>query len=429
MSVNEENGHGINAEAIDIDRPWLPFRLDLDGKGRPHLNIDNMARILEADPALKDIAWYDTFHLRIFTGLAPGTASIPKDAQYSREWEDIDDLRITAYLQGEMKLPKVTDELIRKSVNYYSKLTTKNEAKEWMESLKWDGRPRINNFMSDALGAEHSIYMRAVSKNFWLTLTARIYSPGCKVDNMVVFEGPQGVGKSRALAAIGGKWYLDWCGDIYEKDFYLALQGKLVVEFSELDSFGKSDVTHIKSVISRRSDQYRSPYEARSISHPRQCVFVGSTNEPEWIKDQTGGRRFWPVKCDLIDVSYIEKHRDQLFAEAVARYKEQETWWEMPASTIAEQEARRQSDEWEPEVSGYLASQPLGGLSMSQIAEGALDIKPDKLDMRTQWRIGQCVRRSGWIKRPTKFGKLWYPKSIDTPSKPLQNSLGDAVSD
>lgn len=418
--MSDENGHGIGPEEADPRGPaWVSWGLRLDPKKKkPVLDLDNIAKILELDPNLAGIAWSDEFHQRIFTGLSPDLKEIPADPAFAREWTDVDDIRLTVYMQGELGLDKLSDETVRKAVTFYAGVTRRNEPKEWMESLKWDGQPRVDNFLSDGLGAAPSIYMRAVSKNFWLGLVARIYKPGCQVDNMVVLEGPQGIGKSMALRAIGGKWYLDWSGNIYDKDFYLAFQGKLLIEISELESFSRTDVTKIKSVITCLTDQYRAPYDARSRAHPRQSVFVGTTNEPEWIKDQTGGRRFWPVRCDLIDIPYIIANRDQLFAEAVSRFKEGESWWEMPESTKEEQDSRRVADVWEEEVTDWLKGQ-LDGLTLAHVAKDCLNFSLDKLNMQDQRRLAQCMRRAGWQKKHTEFGNLWYKmKQITEPSEP-----------
>lgn len=424
----ESNGHGAEPESKPEPKPppWSAFKLKLRKNGEPHRNIDNLARIFEVDPTLRRIAWYDTFYQKILTGLTEGLDDVPIDPYYARQWTDADDLRITVYLQGELDLPAVSDELVRKAITFYAKITPRNEPLEWFESLTWDGHPRIDNFITDAFGAAPSLYSRAVSKNFWIGMVARIYSPGCQLDNMLVLEGAQGIGKSRALRAIGGKWYLDWAGEI-DKDFYQAIQGKIVVEFSELDSFNRSEVTKIKSVITCVCDEYRAPYDVRTEQHPRQCVFVGSTNEPEWIKDQTGGRRFWPVKCntdDLISVEYITAWRGQMFAEAVSRYKEKETWWEMPESATKEQEARRVSDIWDDLVGPWLCERPPGDkIPLAQVAEDALKADLARMNMGDQRRLGSVMRRLGWDKG-TKECKRWM--MVDPSRNPYRNATGNA---
>lgn len=418
--MSDDNGHDVKPE-VPTPPPdrWTHFKLKCNKKGDPHRNLDNILRVIINDEALQDSVWYDTFHQKVLT-------SVPSElgGESPRQWTDADDLRVTIYLQGNLGFSQVSDEQVRKAVTFYAKLHPRNEPKEWLESLAWDGHPRVDNFMSDALGAAPSLYVRAVSKNFWIGMVARIYRPGCQLDNMLTLEGAQGIGKSRALRAIGGKWYLDWAGEI-DKDFYQAIQGKLVVEFSELDSFNRSEVTKIKSVITCVCDEYRAPYDARTEQHPRQCVFVGSTNESEWIKDQSGGRRFWPIKCnmdDLISVEYITAYRDQLFAEAVSRYKEKETWWEMPESTATEQEARRVVDIWEEPVAVHLSSLPPGSkIQLSVIAEDVLHANLSHMNMGDQRRLGAVMRRLGWEKDDSR-NKLW--KQATPVAHPSENDTG-----
>lgn len=407
------NGADKPSEEAPLD--WTNLGLEVDGKGRPVINVDNILTALEHDPELNRIVWYDDFHNRIFTRLSRDLA--PTDLY--REWTDTDAIRLAVYMQGVLKLPKVTDELVGKAVKLYAELNRRNEPKEWMETLVWDKGPRIENFLANGLGVAHSMYARAVSKNFWIGLIARIYKPGCQLDNMVVLEGPQGIGKTRALRAIGGKWYAEASSSVQDKDFYLALQGKLLIEIGELESFSKADVTKIKGAITCLNDRFRTPYDKSSQDHPRQCVFAGTTNETKWVKDQTGARRFWPVKCDLIDIPYIEFNREQLFAEAIVRFKDGENWYEMPESTLQEQDERRMADAWEEPVAEWLAVQ-LQGMSLSTVAREALSINLENFHLPDQKRVAQCMRRAGWEVKHTEFGNLWYKVNQPTKTEPIE---------
>ena len=184
-------------------------------------------------------------------------------------------------------------------------------------------------------------------KNFWISIVARVYCPGCQVDNMIVLEGPQGLKKSSALRVIGGNWFCEQHEAVNGRAFFEVLQGKLLVEISELDAFSRADVTRVKQVVTCVSDRYREPYGHHAKDHPRQCVFVGSTNKDDWNRDETGARRFWPIRCTEIDIDAIASNREQFFAEAVHRFKSKETWWEMPSiETEGEQESRYVEPAW-----------------------------------------------------------------------------------
>lgn len=394
------------------EKPSLPRDLPLwkslglvEERGKPVINVDNLMRVLENETHLQGILWYDSFHDRIFTSICEnGTQN-----GQAHEYTDTQNIHLLTYLQNTLSISRASDAVLYQAVNAHAHRTARNEPRDWMESLQHDGSPRIDNFLADALGVKHGQYERAVSKNFWLTLVARVYRPGCQVDNLLILEGPQGIGKNRALRAIGGKWYAQAQGRVDDKDFYLSFQGKLLIEFGELVQLRRSEIERFKAAISCTNDRYRSPYDRTSKDHPRQCVFVGTTNEEEWIGDTSGGRRFWPVKCcesNVIDIDYIDKNRDQLFAEAVARFKANETWWEMPESALVEQENRRITDPWEPIIADWLKGHP-NDVTVAEAAYEAIGVDPDVLDLGKSKRIANCLKIAGRKKKHTANGNVW----------------------
>jgi len=220
---------------------------------------------------------------------------------------------------------------------------------------------------------------------------ARVMQPGCKMDNMLVLEGPQGSLKSSALATLGGPWYAEVNESVQSKDFHMALQGKMIIEIAELDSFSKAETTRIKQVITCQSDRYRKPYGHFAEDHPRTCVFVGSTNEDQYLSDHTGGRRFWPVACGKINIKYLEKNRDQLFAEAVREYEVGTPWWAIPENEArAAQDKRRRVDPWEDTVQDYAKIQS-GDVSIAEILNH-LSIPTERWTQLDQNRIVRILR-------------------------------------
>ncbi len=169
--------------------------------------------------------------------------------------------------------------------------------------------------------------MRAVWKCFLISAVARVYEPGCKADHVPIIEGPQGIWKSSAVEALASPWFTDELADLGSKDAAMQTHAAWIIEVAELDSMGKPEVSKIKAFISRTVDRFRPPYGRRVIEAPRQCVFVGTTNSSEYLKDATGARRFWPVKAGKIDLAAIKRDRDQLWAEAVTLHKEGVVWW------------------------------------------------------------------------------------------------------
>ena len=365
------------------------LELAIGKKGDPVSNADNVLRILERIPAFKNLVWFDVFHNRYF---------VRYKAQAVREWSDIDDDTLTTFLQRKIPLPHIRKDHVSTAIRIFAYRNARNEPKDWLETLEWDGIERTPHFFSDCLGADDTEYTRSASNNFWICMAARIYKPGCQVDTMVVLEGPQGIRKTTALTAIGGKWHTECKEQVSSKDFFQALDGKLIIEIAELDSFSRAEITRIKQVISCRTDRYRAPYGRRAEDHPRMCVFVGTTNEENYLRDNTGGRRFWPIKCESINIDLIESNREQLFAEAVARYKRGETWYEMPVEdTLAAQEARRQEDAWEAAVLHW--SENREAITILQVATECLHVEVAKLDKGTQMRIAAVLRSLGWSKK------------------------------
>lgn len=379
------------------------YNLAVMGKsGLPICNIENALRVLDAVPGFTDLVWWDEFHERLFT--PPG-----------REWTDRDTLSLLVRFQRDLGFQRLSDEMLYKALLAYGAHHVRNEPADWLNSLVWDGKPRVEGFLSRAFGAPDTDYIHAASRNWWRSIVARVLYPGCKVDTMVILEGPQGAGKSRALAIIGGKWFAEITESATSKDFYMCLSGKFLLEIAELDAFSRAEVTRIKQVITSQSDRYRAPFGRAAEDHPRRCVFVGTTNETNYLRDATGGRRFWPVETGAagpIDHAYIEANREQLFAEAVMQVKAKERWYEMPISTLAMQESRRSADEWEELVADFIARFP-DGVTLSQIWTDAFSQGLNKFDRREQHRIANILRSLKWKNLPSWDGhktiRIWKP--------------------
>jgi hypothetical protein len=194
---------------------------------------------------------------------------------------------------------------------------------EWLESLKWDGKPRVNTWIKDFCeGEAEEPYLSEISRKFVLAMVKRVFEPGCQWDYVLVLEGKQGKFKSSIARALAGdKWFMDNLPDLKDKDSMLNLQGKWLIELGELTNVKRSDHNLVKAYLVRRTDTVRPHYGRLMSDVPRQSVFIGTVNEGQYLKDPTGNRRFWPVKVGNCDVKGLTANRDQIFAEAVHIYK------------------------------------------------------------------------------------------------------------
>lgn len=387
---------------------WSALGLELSDKGTPLPNLDNASALLERHPEMQGRFWYDEFLQRILS-----TWNVDNEP---REWTDADDVRLALWMQRKIKIGRMAVGTARDAVTAVAMAHRRNECREWLQALKWDGFDRLEQLIPRAFGAEDNPYTRVVGRCWMISMVARVLEPGCKVDTMPVFEGKQGRGKSTALQVlVGSRWFAEASESPTSKDFFQSLQGKLLVEIGEMDAFSKAEVHTIKRVISCQSDRYRAPYGRRSEDHPRQGVFAGTTNKDDWNRDETGARRFWPVACTTVDLDWIREHREQLFAEAVARYESGASWWDVPLEDAErEQEARRDADEWEPVIANWLIGR--WETTVGDVLAGALGIGPDKWDRQLQMRAAKCLRVLGWAKsdawRGGKTVKVWAPEGV-----------------
>lgn len=402
----KENSETQQADTDNVNYDDQPPAGEPDLDTSTVANLSNAVKILETDSHFKDRVWFDEFLNRMMTG------------NPAREWRDDDDINLTVEIQRKKNIPKMAYDTVSKAVVAVARKRIRNCVRDWLNSLRWDNKARIEYFFENHFGAEFgdegNSYTRAVSKNFWLSMVARIYSPGCKSDYMVILEGSQGLKKSMALETIGGEYYAENDDPVSSKDFLQNLNGKFLVEITEMDAFSKADVTRVKAIVSCRSDRYRESYGRHSKDHPRQCIFVGTTNKDDWNKDSTGARRFWPIVCRDIDTDAIRVIRDQLFAEAVHRFKQGESWWEMPAEeTEAEQSQRYTDDVWTVDIEIFI--RPKASVTVRDILIECLKFDIAKIDKSAQMRVADCLRRLKWTKGDKKkrvHGQstvVWYP--------------------
>jgi putative DNA primase/helicase len=216
----------------------------------------------------------------------------------------------------------------------------------------------------------------------------------------MILEGAQGAGKSTAMSILGGEWFMDTPFALGDKDGFQAIRGKWIVELGELDSFNKAESTKAKQFFSASTDTYRESYGRRTNDVPRQCVFVGTTNQDEYLKDATGNRRYWPVACTKVDLEKLREIRDQLWAEAMFCYEAGDIWWVTPdeAPMFAEaQDERFVVDEWEGPILTWLEESQIGETTTgSEVLSGPLKLDAGHWGKPEQMRVGAIMHRLGW---------------------------------
>lgn len=385
--------------------------LDGPGLGKPpYQTISNAVRVLEHDPAWSvSRLWFDEFAGRIMFQNSP-----------LREWRDDDDVALTVYMQDMTGMPKIQKAFVCDAVDLVCRRRGRHAVREYLSSLAWDGIARIDHALEDLWGVDcaegqPSDYVRAVSRNLLIGLVARVMRPGCKLDTMVVFEGPQGTLKSSALDVLGGEWYAAIDESAATKDFLQVLRGKWVIELCEMNAVSKAESAHVKGILSRRIDTYRASFGRRSADVPRQCVFAGTTNRTDWSTDDTGDRRFWPIRCGVINLEAIAASRDQLFAEALVRLADGATWWQMPALTREVQAERLPDHAWTSLILDGLAG--YAETTMAEVLQRILKFSPDKITINAERQVGSILRRSGWVSKPARrngLRRVWFaPDSSD----------------
>lgn len=294
---------------------------DLDGKGNKQVTVNNFVNAFKSDPLLNGLLAYDMLKETIVFTRPSFTA------KGSKKGDLVNDTDISI-IKGRIERMHgiYNDAKLNDAIEQVSSDNAFHPIKLYLESLTWDGVPRIDSFLVDYMGAEDNAYTREAFRKMLLAAVTRIYEPGRKFDTALVFYSEQGVGKSTLIQRLSKGWFNDSLTNLSGKESYEAIQFAWLVELAELSALRKSDVEAVKNFISKREDTYRGAYARRVKTHKRQCVFFGSTNDDEFLKDATGNRRFFPVevkrtrKTRLIFEPEFDAIVDQLWAEAMEGY-------------------------------------------------------------------------------------------------------------
>lgn len=356
-------------------------------------HMSNVELILGNDERWRGVISYSAFSSKIVK-----LRAAPYGGE-TGEWTDIDDTRVMKWLAQQYNF-RVKASHVFEAVSVVAHDNAFHPVRDYLHGLEWDRVPRLANWLIDIMGVVRSEYATRVAKRWMISAVARVMKPGCKADSVLILEGAQGAGKSTAMSILGGPWFMDTPFALGDKDGFQAIRGKWIVELGELDSFNKAESTKAKQFFSASTDTYRESYGRRTADVPRQCVFVGTTNQDEYLKDATGNRRYWPVACTKVDTEKLRVIRDQLWAEAMFCYLSGDIWWvdrEESGMFAEAQDERFVVDEWEGPILTWLEESQIGETTTgSEVLAQALKLDFGHWGKPEQMRVGAIMHRLGW---------------------------------
>lgn len=392
-----------------------PVMLVASEKGIPLRHVENAIRILRDDRRWAGCLVFDDFAKRVVFSRRPDVEDLAKK-EIGVGWEESDATRAAAWMLRHYGLG-IGSAVALEAAVVVAETSRFHPVRQYLDGLKWDGVPRVENWLALYCGAESSPIVQHIGQWWLVSAVARIYRPGCQADHMLVLQGDQGIGKSSALRILGGDWYKSDLRDIENKDGPIGLFGKWIVEVSELASLRGKAIETVKQFVTTPSDHVRLPYGRLNSEHPRQCVFAGTTNDSVYLHDVTGARRFWPVSVLKIDREGLQRDRDQLWAEAMDLFQEGRPWWptdEHHREELAvEADDRRFHDPWEERIAEWIQRCERSGntqpVTTNRILADALDKEPGSWTRADEMRIGDCLRALKYERRrvTTAEGRAW----------------------
>ena len=390
-----------NPQSGDSSQEDWKSGLMVDRDRRVLGNLLNVVQAFQSPELHGAVAW-DDFANRLVV-----TAPVPWDEDpQRRQWSDHDAIEFQLWLQRH-GIPVASRKTVNDAVHNVGRKNSFDVLQDYLNRLKWDGVERLETWCINYLGSPDTELNRSLGRKFLISAVARGLRPGCKVDPILVLEGPQGIFKSRVIQVLGGAWTQEHLPDLHSKDAALALHGFWFVELSELAAFRKSGIESMKSFVSRQFDRYRPPYGHNTVDQPRRCCFVGTTNESRYLRDRTGNRRFWPIPCGSIRVEDLEHDRDQLFAEAKHAFLAGEAWWITEGEQHLEQllqtehEKRMVTDQWFQQVEEFVRGRQEVTNRELRTRFGITGGPESGPQLK---RISNIMRRLGWVDETTKKG-------------------------
>lgn len=396
--------------------------MKVSGDGLKSNSLQNFALLLQYEQRFAGIFAWNDFAKEVYLQRRP-----PWDVEGTgwpvRKMNDPDVTAAACWLEYCGMAPKTTD--IGKVIMRVAQHNTYNPVMEHLAKLEWDGIPRLSGKVDDDtsippwvtvyLGAAPTTENAAFGRKWMIGAIARACEPGCKMDTMLVLEGKQGLKKSTALRilsdAVTPGVFTDEISDPNSKDAGLQMQGAWIIELAELDAFRRAEITQIKAWLTRQVDRFRRPYGKIVEDFPRACVMAGTVNPigVGYLKDPSGGRRFWPIECGAIDLDRLAKDAPQLWAEAMAAYQDGEKWWltedEQAYATVA-QAQRYEEDPYNQMIDEYIFGHAT--VTLLDIMHIALDIPKERRSATVNRRVAAHLHTRGWKRVDEGNGRIYY---------------------
>lgn len=372
------------------------------------LCTENIRRILERHPNFKDRFRFDQWTKKREVQETPG------------KWREVTDTDIietqnsiaTLYHQ----FRRVAKQSVADAIEVRFNECSYDSAVDYITSQKWDGVERLTKWIPTVYHTDDDEYHQKVGKSWFMGLVKRVMRPGCKYDYMLVLVGEQGIKKSTSLEIIGhNDWHVPTNIRIQNKDAVLVMEGKMIVEFSEGSTMSLAENSELKSFLTIRTDTIRRPYARYVEDVPRRCVFAMTTNDSQFLKDDTGNRRYLPIEIEHeVDTQWLIDNRDQLFAEAWQRVQNDESVWDIPFDVAEKKQMDRLMDSpFQDMIDQWLTSPKIyddnirdmvllnpqrDGITVSDVWVGALGGQKNRLTTREEMMIARALKKLGGMR-------------------------------
>jgi len=379
-----------------ISKPDMPLTklvnllgLQVNRSRKPKKSVANLTKVVKNYPGLGEYLAFDEFRQKI----VKRTGSILGEGY----WTDVDSTAIKVFVSEYFDL-EPSDSQVYGVVELIADENKYHPVQEYLKSLVWDGKPRVDGWLERYFGCDSNNAIHQFEKTIILGSVARIMRSGCKFDNVLIIEGKQGIGKSTGLRTLYGKdWFTDAPIMFGNVNAYLTIAGSWCIEIAELNRFVGAEATMLNAFFSQRKDEYRRPYGRNLVEVPRHCVFIGTTNDTHYLSGSTGNRRYMPVRAHQVDVQALAEDRDMIWAEALARFLNEEKYWFEPndADIVEAQEARFEHDPWEDAIAEHLKSLIDSKVHTDSLYT-VLGLELGRVKRLDNQRIRDIMHRLGW---------------------------------